>query len=172
MVIKFITCAALTVLLLAGPVQALEKASQARQEEVARRGAKVMPFSLELTLHIFTKTNYGGIQQVIVKDPSDTYQIRLIREHLRQISKEFAQRNFSAPAGIHGSDMQGLKELEKARPGQLRIAYSEIPKGAQIDYSSNDPALIDAIHRWFDAQLADHAGYAVPGHVGHQIHKE
>ena len=158
MMLRFITCTALALLLFAAPVQSFEKASKARQEEVAKRGAKVMPFSLERTVHIFAKTESGGIQQVIVKDPSDTGQIKLIREHLSMISKEFAQGNFSAPASIHGSDMPGLAALEKARPDQLRIEYKELPDGAQIAYSSASPELIEAIHRWFDAQLADHAG--------------
>ena len=160
------TLTLLTILPLAGPVQAYEKASKARQEEVAKRGAKVMPFSLERTVHIFAKTKSGGIQQVIAKDPSDTRQIMLIREHLSKISKEFAQGNFSDPARIHGNDMPGLSELEKARPGQLRITYKELPDGAQIEYLSDNKGLIDAIHRWFDAQLADHAG-ALPSILEH-----
>jgi hypothetical protein len=158
MILRLMAVAALTMLLMVGPVRAYEKANKARQEEVAKRSAQVMPFSLERTLHIFTKTKSGGVQQVIAKDPSDTAQIALIREHLSMISKEFAQGNFSAPASIHGSDMPGLAELEKAHPGQLRIEYKELSEGAQIEYSSDNPGLIDAIHRWFDAQLADHAG--------------
>jgi hypothetical protein len=71
MVIKFSTYTALSMLLAAGAAQSLEKASKARQEEIERRGAQVMPFSLERTLHIFTKTKSGGIQQVIPKDQSD-----------------------------------------------------------------------------------------------------
>jgi hypothetical protein len=158
MILRLMGIGALTILFLTGSAQAYEKASTARQEEVAKRGAQVMPFSLERTVHIFTKTKTGGVQQVIAKDPSDTGQITLIREHLNMISKEFAQGNFSAPASIHGNDMPGLAELEKAKPGQLRIEYKELPDGAQITYSSASPEMIDAIHRWFDAQLADHAG--------------
>jgi hypothetical protein len=158
MMLRSMMAIALTMLLLVGPAQAYEKASKARQEEVAKRGAQVMPFSLERTLHIFAKTKTGGVQQVIAKDPSDTGQITLIREHLSMISKQFAQGNFSAPASIHGNDMPGLADLEKARPGQLRIEYKELPDGAKIEYSSDNPRLVDAIHRWFDAQLADHAG--------------
>jgi hypothetical protein len=161
--LKFFPCAAVVVLLLVTPTHASEKASEARQEEVAKRGAQVMPFNLERTLHVFTKTKRGGIQQVVTKDPSDTRQINLIREHLSMISKQFAQGNFSAPASIHGSDMPGLAKLEKAKPGQVRIQYKELSDGAQIEYSSDNLGLVDAIHRWFDAQLADHAGYALPG---------
>lgn len=169
MMLKLMAVTAVTMLLSAGPVQAFQKTNKARQAEVERRGAQVMPFSQELTLHIFTKTNSGGIQQVIVKNSSDTGQIRLIREHLSKISKEFAHGNFSDPAKIHGNDMPGLKALEKARPGRIRIEYQEIPRGAQIAYSTASPELIEAIHRWFDAQLADHAGHAVSGHAGHSM---
>ena len=158
MILRLMAVSVLTVALLTGSAQAYEKDSKARQEEVANRGAQVMPFSLERTVHIFTKTKSGGLQQVIAKDPSDTPQIDLIRDHLSMISKQFAQGNFAAPASIHGSDMPGLAELEKARPGQLRIEYKELPDGAQIEYSSDSPGLVEAIHRWFDAQLADHAG--------------
>jgi hypothetical protein len=169
MILRSMVVTALAMLLLLGPAQAYQKASKARQEEVAKRGAQVMPFSLERTLHIFAKTRSGGVQQVIAKDPSDTGQITLIREHLSMISKQFAQGNFSAPASIHGNDMPGLAELEKAKPDQLRIEYKELPDGAQITYSSASPELIVAIHRWFDAQLADHAGYAVHGPVEHHM---
>lgn len=54
--------------------------------------------------------------------------------------------------------MPGLAELEKARSGQIKIEYKEVPRGGQISYSTASSELIDAIHRWFDAQLADHAG--------------
>jgi hypothetical protein len=169
MVLRFVTCTAFTMVLLSTPAHAVDTTSASRQAEVERRGAQVMPFSQELTLHIFTKTNSGGIQQVIVKNPSDTAQIAMIREHLSKISKEFAHGNFSDPAKIHGNDMPGLKELENARPGRIQIEYKEIPRGAQIAFSSASPDLIDAIHRWFDAQLADHAGHAVSGHSDHSM---
>ena len=164
MMLRLMVLTALLLPILAGPTQASENASKARQEEVTKRGAQVMSFSLERTVHIFAKTKSGGIQQVIIKDKADSHQITLIRKHLSNIAKEFAQGNFSDPAKIHGKDMPGLAELEKARPDQLRIVYKKLTKGAQIEYSSDNPALIDAIHRWFDAQLADHAG-ALPGPI-------
>ena len=164
MMLRLMVLTALLLPILSGPTQASENASKARQEEVTKRGAQVMSFSLERTVHIFAKTKSGGIQQVIVKDKADSQQITLIRKHLSKIAKEFAHGNFSDPAKIHGKDMPGLVELEKARPDQLRIAYKKLAKGAQIEYSSDNPGLIDAIHRWFDAQLADHAG-ALPGPI-------
>lgn len=82
-----------------------------------------MPFDLEKTTHIFTKTCDGGIQQVVAKDKSDSEQIRLIREHLLEISTEFSQSDFSKPAQIHGDDMPGLAVLKSAKTGQLITEY-------------------------------------------------
>lgn len=74
-----------------------------RQAEVAQRGAEVMPFSLKATTHIFTKSDDGGSQQVIAKNPSDSRQIGLIRKHLREIQTQFQRGDFSGPARTHGS---------------------------------------------------------------------
>ncbi|MDD5034165.1 MAG: aspartate carbamoyltransferase [Methylococcaceae bacterium] len=154
-------------LLISPSVLAVETATEARLDEVARRGAQVMPFDLEQTQHIFSKTEQGGVQQVIVKDRSDAEQIELIRDHLSKISGEFARGDFSGPAKIHGEDMPGLAELKKARPGQIEVEYQELTNGAQIEYTANDSNGVDAIHRWFDAQLSDHARHAKSGHTHH-----
>ena len=45
--------------------------AQTRQGEVAARGAKVMPFDLEQTTHVFQKLDDGGLQKVVAKDPSN-----------------------------------------------------------------------------------------------------
>lgn len=52
--------------------------AQTRQEEVARRGAKVMPFDLEQTTHVFEKLDDGGLQKVVVKNPANKKQIALV----------------------------------------------------------------------------------------------
>ena len=159
-------------LLLTIPAHAMEKASEQRLDEVVQRGSHVMPFNLEQTTHVFSKTTKGGVQQVIVKDQANLEQIKLIREHLTKISHEFQQGDFSNPAKIHGENMAGLAELRKARRGELTVDYRELPNGAEIVYSTQLPVLIHAIHQWFDAQLSDHARHAVSGHANHQKHHQ
>ena len=56
-----------------------QPAGPERLNEVTQRGVHVMPFDLKQTQHIFTKTETGGVQQVIVKDPNNSKQIELIR---------------------------------------------------------------------------------------------
>ena len=65
-----------------------------RQAEVAIRGADVMPFSLKATKHIFTKTADGGMQRVVANSAADTAQVKLVREHLRDIQAQFLKGNF------------------------------------------------------------------------------
>jgi len=128
---KFLIASFLLVLFTATPIHAVEKADEKRLDEVAERGAHVMPFDLEKTTHIFSKTDTGGIQQVIAKDKSDTEQIYLIRSHLSAITKEFKQGNFSNPEKIHGANMPGLAELRTAKAGQIKIEYKDVNGGVK-----------------------------------------
>lgn len=126
-----------------------------------------MPFDLKATTHVFSKTKTGGVQQVIAKSPQDSTQIRLIREHLRDIADQFTTGNFSAPTQIHGASMPGLNELKNAKPGEISIHYEDLPGGGQIRYSSASAPLIAALQQWFDAQLSDHGSDAKAGHIHH-----
>lgn len=153
-------------------VQGLENAREKRLDEVAERGALIMPFDLEQTKHVFTKNARGGVQRVVVKDSSMTDQVARIRAHLLEISESFSRGDFSSPEKIHGESMPGLDELKKAEPGRISFVFSDLSEGAQIEYSTDSPKLIHAIHRWFDAQLSDHARHAVPGHAHHLMHSK
>lgn len=134
----------------------------ARQEEVAERGAEVMPFDLDETTHVFEPTETGGVQRVVADDPTDEKQVALIRGHLEEEAESFRRGDLSDPAVIHGEDMPGLRELETGAE-RIEIRYSELSDGAQIEYETEDPALASALHEWFDAQLSDHGGHAAEG---------
>ena len=88
----------------------------ARQAQVAARGAQVMPFDLEQTIHVFQRLDDGGRQTVTVKDPANAQQIALIQSHLQHEADRFRQGDFSNPARIHGDDMLGLAELKTGSP--------------------------------------------------------
>src|SRR5712691_9976366 len=101
-------------------------ASPSRQEEVAAKGAKVMPFDLEQTMHHFQPLEDGGLQAVMVKDPSNSTQIALIQAHLKEEAEKFRQGNFSDPANIHGDNMPGLAALH-AGAQHIEVRYSALP---------------------------------------------
>ena len=135
-----------------------------RIAEVAERGGDVMPFDLKATTHVFTKTNQGGVQSVVAKNPGDTAQVDLIRKHLKHIQTQFAKRDFSDPSHIHGEEMPGLRQIEEAKSGQIKMTYANLPAGAKVTYSTSEPGLVKALHAWFDAQLSDHGADAMAGH--------
>ena len=145
---------------------------KSRQETVAERGPDVMPFDLNATTHIFTKTKTGGIQQVVAKDARDAAQIRLIRTHLQDIAAQFSRGDFSGPTHVHGPDMPSLSELKNAKPSAIKVQYQQIRNGAKIVYTTADPKLVNALHKWFDAQVSDHGHDAMQGHDHSMMHRQ
>jgi hypothetical protein len=139
-----------------GNAAALAASSQERIHEMSHH---VMPFDMSKTVHIFRMTETGGVQQVVVRDASDTDQIKLIRQHLKHEAQKFQHGDYSDPASLHGADMPGLAELQ-ADPGRVKVTYSELPDGAQITFETTDLMLLTAIHRWFGAQLSEHGADA------------
>lgn len=130
-----------------------------RQDEVARRGATIMPFDLNKTHHTFEQTE--KVESVRALDPKDVEQIRLVRAHLRAEAEKFAAGDFSDPMAIHGRAMPGVAALS-AGAERLQIEYAELPDGATITFASKDLALVAAIRDWFTAQVSDHGQHASP----------
>ena len=129
------------------------------QERVHRMSHHVMPFDMSKTIHVFRMTEYGGVQQVLVRDQSEMDQIVLIRQHLRQEAERFRRGDYSDPTKLHGADMPGLAELH-ANFSEVMVSYSELPAGAQITFETKDLSMLTAIHRWFGAQLSEHGADA------------
>ncbi|HEY7069250.1 MAG TPA: hypothetical protein VH479_04010 [Acidimicrobiales bacterium] len=130
-----------------------------RQTEVAERGSRIMPFDLEATTHHFDSDPDGLTQTVVVDDPTDTDQLALVRTHLQDEADRFASGDFDDPAHIHGDAMPGLSDL-RAGYAAIDVTYSDLPDGARITYRTTDPALVDALHTWGAAQIADHGAHA------------
>jgi hypothetical protein len=126
-----------------------------RHDGVAEHSAEVMPFDLARATHDFTPTSEGLVETVTENAPADPAQAALIRGHLAREATAFAAGNFDDPARIHGDDMPGLAQL-RAGADRLTVTYTDVPDGGRITYTSSDPALVDALHRFGDAQSADH----------------
>lgn len=125
----------------------------------AHLGASVMPFDMARSTHIFTPTVDGGTQSIISKY-GDPAQLALIRSHLRGEAGAFARGNYADPATIHGQAMPGLAELQ-AGAARVRVLSEELPDGARLRFTTQDPALVAALHRWFAAQVHDHGDDAM-----------
>ncbi|WP_061288964.1 hypothetical protein [Azotobacter vinelandii] len=143
------------------PAQAATSSSaQGRQEHIHQQGHKVMPFSLERTLHIFRMTETGGSMQVVIRKPGAEDQLQSIQRHLLHMRARFSSGDFSTPASLHGADMPGLKELE-AGASRMKVSYLPLPNGGEIRFEAGDIGMITAIHRWFGAQLSEHGADAM-----------
>jgi hypothetical protein len=136
-----------------------DDSASGRQDEVARRGAEVMPFDLEATTHRFEPTDTGLVQTVVADDPDDAEQVELIQQHLTDEAARFETGDYRDPARIHGDEMPGLAELQ-AHPDAITITYADLPDGARLTFTTDDPALVDALHRWGEAQTTDHGSHA------------
>jgi hypothetical protein len=135
-------------------------ASTPRQQEVAQKGAMVMPFNGQNSKHVFQKLPDGGLQQVVANDASDKDLVGAIRGHLSMEADRFKKGDYSDPMKIHGMDMPGVQYLSSIKPGQIVIAYRDLSNGAEVRYRGKDADTIAAIHKWFDAQLSDHGSDA------------
>ena len=86
-----------------------------RQAEVREGGMKVVPFDLDRTTHVFTKTADGGVEEIRTKDPADKAQIDLARGHLREEASKFSRGDFSDLTEINGAGMSGPEILKTKR---------------------------------------------------------
>lgn len=136
-----------------------DETSSQRQQVVAQRGARVMPFDLNATTHHFVTQSYGGRQIVVADRPNDRRQVELIQQHLRKEARAFARGDFDDPAAIHGSTMPGLATLRSAA-NKLSIKVQDRADGAQLTFRTTDAHVKDALHDWFDAQENDHGTHA------------
>ena len=137
---------------------AAPEAPTPRQQEVAERGADVMPFDLERSTHVFEKIENGG-RQWVVSDDGDAEQIARIQAHLEEIAGRFSKGDFHHPGMIHGDAMPGLHALTMGHE-KVEIAYTPMENGGEILYTTADSSMVAAIHTWFDAQLSDHGAHA------------
>ena len=133
-------------------------ADPSRQVQVERNSEKVMPFSMQSSKHVFVSTPTGGVQTVVVPS-GNSRQVALVRSHLRKEAAAFAHGDFLDPASIHGGDMPGLRAMH-AGSNRIKVRYADVRNGANITYTTNDSALVAALHAWFKAQVNDHGPHA------------
>lgn len=126
-----------------------------RQNMIHSKSPMVMPFDMSKVTHYFIKTDDGGVLEIKAKDLKDKTQIPLIRKHLKEEKILFSNADFRDPKTLHGKNMPGLKILSESGK-KYKVEYEELPGGAGLTFKSKNPTVINAIHKWFDAQLKDH----------------
>jgi hypothetical protein len=102
-----------------------------------------------------TSNASGGTRRIVASDSSDAKQIGLIRSSLKALADAFDGAVFGVAVSEQKIAPQALTALQSATPGKLQVQYLEIRGGAELRYSSADPALVGPLQTWVRAQLPD-----------------
>lgn len=134
---------------------ALQAGAGHSHDRVKERGAHVMGFDQDRTVHHFRLHPDGGAIDIAVKDAADGANRDAIRSHLPHISRMFADGNFEAPMLIHATDVPGTDRMASLK-NRIRFVYVETPGGGRLDIFTSDAAALAAVHEFLRFQIADH----------------
>jgi hypothetical protein len=146
---------ALPVLVAAASAQHGADSQAAHHAGVDARGARVMGFDQQRTVHHFRLYEDGGTIDVAVKDPANHVDRDAIRQHLPHIARLFADGRFDAPMLVHATEVPGRPELARLKAA-VSYVYVETPGGARVDIVTTHPEALAAVHRFLAFQIADH----------------
>ena len=130
-------------------------AGQHQHPSMSERGAKVMGFDQEKTVHQFLLYTDGGAIDVSVKDAKDKSNVDAIRSHLPHIAVMFGRGNFEAPMLVHETTVPGTPEMARLKE-RIQFKYSATPKGGRVDITTDDREALAAVHAFLRFQIADH----------------
>ena len=119
------------------------------------RGAHVMGFDQDKTVHHFRLHPDGGAVDISVKDGADTVNRDAIRSHLPHIAQMFGEGNFDAPMLIHQTEVPGTDRMA-ALKSRIRFVYVETRRGGRLDIFTTDVDALAAVHAFLRFQIADH----------------
>ena len=127
-----------------------------KQAEMKQRGNVAMGFDQDKTTHHFYLTLAGGVIQVEANSEADTTSRDQIRTHLKKVSEEFANGDFSAPVATHNEMPPGAQTMQSLK-AKIAYSYEERPRGAAVRINSSDDAALSAIHDFLRYQIKEHA---------------
>lgn len=124
---------------------------------VQQRGAQVMGVDQYTSSHTFAPRPDGGTI-TLVRNEDDSAGVRQIRQHMRDIARQFAEGNFSAPFLVHAQVVPGTAVMT-ARRDQIRYSVRDVARGAELRLETSDAAALAAIHEFLAFQRMDHRAH-------------
>jgi hypothetical protein len=122
---------------------------------VVSRGDHVMGFSHDKTTHHFRLLKDGGSIEAVANDNADAASRQEIREHLQHIAGMFSKGDFNAPMLIHARTPPGVPTMKTLR-SEIQYRVEDLPNGARVRISSENPRAVAAIHDFLRFQIQDH----------------
>lgn len=131
-------------------------AGQDQHRAMNERGAIVMGFDQDKTVHHFYLYADGGAIDIAVTDASDTPNRDAIRAHLPHIATMFGSGNFDPPMLVHDSKSVPGTAALKAHSDAVTYTYVETPGGGRVNIVTADPAALKALHEFLRYQIVEH----------------
>ena len=127
-----------------------------KDAEMKKRGDAAMGFDQNKVSHHFHLTQTGGSIEVSVNQSADADSRKQIRDHLRTISREFADGIFTSSIATHAEVPPGVAVMRE-RSLRIKYTYEETPDGARITIGTADRAARTAVHDFLKYQIREHA---------------
>jgi hypothetical protein len=105
--------------------------------------------------HSFRLFADGGAIELRANQADDEETIAAIRGHLKQIAKQFASTDFSAPAFVHGYSPAGIADMTRLR-AEFSYRYEQVPSGARIRITTKNVEALAAVHAFLRFQVTEH----------------
>lgn len=125
------------------------------QDEMNKRGDKVMGFDHTKTTHHFVLTKTGGAIEVNANSADDSESRDQIRKHLGHIAMMFAEGNFRAPILIHDQNPPGVAVMQRLK-SDIEYSFEKTDLGGRVLISTKNAEALDAIHEFLRFQIKEH----------------
>jgi hypothetical protein len=125
------------------------------QDEMNKRGDKVMGFDHTRTTHHFVLTKTGGDIEVSANSAEDSESRDQIRKHLSHIAMMFAEGNFKAPILIHEQNPPGVPVMQRLK-SDIEYTFEKTESGGRVRISTNNEEALRAIHEFLRFQIKEH----------------
>ena len=132
------------------------KSHEEHMKQMNKRGNAAMGFDQDKVTHHFLLTRTGGSIEVAVNQTAHDVTRRQIRDHLKAISREFADGVFTSPTATHAEVPPGVPVM-RDRKSRIAYAYEETPTGARVVITTTDRKALAALHDFLKYQIREHA---------------
>lgn len=119
-----------------------------------QRGRKAMGVDQYTSAHRFDDLPDGG-RIMLRRDPGDSAGVRVIREHLSSIARQFAAGDFDVPGFVHDTLVPGTAVMRK-RQADISYRFQSLPGGGQVIIRSTNAEAVRAVHAFLAFQRTEH----------------
>ncbi len=123
--------------------------------QLQQRGETAMGVNQYTSQHVFEPLPDGG-RIVLQREVEDSVGTETIRAHMDTIAAAFSTGDFAIPGFVHSTaEVPGTGEM-KALRSEITYTPRDLPRGAEVVITTNNPKAIAAIHEFLAFQRMDH----------------